>query len=62
MGEGRNFEPGRLFGRLMSLLLLASTVALSGCDGDTLYDAVPAAWAYEGFHSTAETILSAEAA
>jgi hypothetical protein len=26
----------------MSLLLLAGTVALPGCDGDTLYDAVPA--------------------
>ena len=42
MGEGRMIEPGRLFGRRMSLLLLAGTVALSGCEGDTLYDAVPA--------------------
>ena len=41
MGEGRIVEPGRLHGRLMSLLLLAGIVALSGCDGDTLYDAVP---------------------
>ncbi len=41
MGEGRNFEPGRPVGRLMSLLVLAGTVALSGCDGDTLYDVVP---------------------
>ncbi len=41
MGEGRIFEPGRHLGRLMSLLVLAGTVALSGCDGDTLYDVVP---------------------
>ncbi|MBT8395375.1 MAG: hypothetical protein HKO65_12195 [Gemmatimonadetes bacterium] len=42
MGEGRIFEPRRLYGRLMSLLLLGAATSLSGCDGDTLYDAVPA--------------------
>ena len=42
MGEGRMIEPGRLSGRRMSLLLIAGIVALSGCDGDTLYDSVPA--------------------
>ena len=42
MGEGRMIEPGRLNRRRMSLLLLAGIVALSGCEGDTLYDAVPA--------------------
>ena len=41
MGEGRNIEPGRRVGRPMSLLLFAGIVALSGCDGDTLYDSVP---------------------
>jgi len=41
MGEGRIVEPSRLSGRLMSLLLLVGIVTLSGCDGDTLYDAVP---------------------
>ena len=41
MGEGRIFEPGRHLGRLMSLLVLVGTAALSGCDGDTLYDVVP---------------------
>jgi hypothetical protein len=29
---------------------------------DTLYAAAPTPWAYEGFHSPAEAILSAEAA
>ena len=42
MGVGRIIEPGRLFGRLMSLLLLVGSAALSGCNGDTLYDVVPA--------------------
>ena len=42
MGEGRILEPGRLFGRMMGLLLFAGIVSLSGCDGDTLYDPVPA--------------------
>ena len=42
MGEGRMIEPCRLFGRRMSLLLFAGIVALSGCEGDTLYDSIPA--------------------
>lgn len=41
MGEGRLVEPGRLLGRLASLLVLSGAAALSGCEGDTLYDAVP---------------------
>ncbi len=42
MGEGRIFEPGRLIGRLLSLLLLVGTLTQAACDGDTLYDAIPA--------------------
>ena len=42
MGEGRIVKPGRLIGRNIGLLLLAGIVSVSGCDGDTLYDPVPA--------------------
>lgn len=41
MGKGRTVEPCRVVKRQISLLLLAGIVALSGCDGDTLYDVVP---------------------
>lgn len=41
MSEGRKVEPGRCDLRLMSLLLMAGTLALAGCEGDTLYDVVP---------------------
>lgn len=42
MGERRIVKPGRLIGRNIGLLLLAGIVSVSGCDGDTLYDPVPA--------------------
>ena len=41
MSEGRKVEPGRVLTRPMSLLLIAGTFALAGCEGDTLYDVVP---------------------
>ena len=42
MGEGRIVKPDRLMGRKIGLVLLAGIMSLSGCDGDTLYDPVPA--------------------
>ena len=40
MGEGRTVDPGRRAKKIMRLLLTMGIVALTGCEGDTLYDTV----------------------
>ena len=40
MGEGQKVEAGWYFGKMTRLMLIFGTLAVYGCGGDTLYDAV----------------------